>query len=159
MTRRSLGYGAGAVGALVIVMLALYVALRPTRPTGILEANGQVRGTEVTLSAKVGGVADVVAIGEGQLIHAGGLIAQIASREVEARLDQVRAQAVAAENLIAEIDAAIAVLVTTAEQATLGATIVAGTSPDPGPGPARRRQPARCGSRGRRVGDPPGFCP
>jgi HlyD family secretion protein len=128
MKRRTLRYAAIAAGAVLIVVIAAYLVLRPEQDEGVLEANGQVRGTEVTLSAKIPGVADIIAVREGQLLKSGDLVAQIASRELEARLDRARAQAAAAQNLIAELDAQLKVLDTTAEQARLGASVAAGTS-------------------------------
>ena len=125
---RTLRYATVAAGAIAAAAIALYLGLRPKPAEGILEANGQVRGTEVTVSAKVSGVADIVAIREGQTVNVGDLIAQIASRELEARLDQARAQAVAAQNLVAEIEAQLKVSDTSAEQAKLGARVAAGTS-------------------------------
>lgn len=127
MKRRTLRYAAIAAGAVLIVVIAAYLVLRPEQDEGVLEANGQVRGTEVTLSAKIPGVADIIAVREGQLVKTGDLVAQIASREIEARLDQARAQAAAAQNLIAEFDAQLKVLDTTGEQARLGASVAAGT--------------------------------
>lgn len=129
MKQSVLRYAAIAAGAIVVVAsIAAYVVLRPKAAQDLLEANGQVRGTEVTLSAKIPGVADIIAVREGQLLKPGDLIAQIASREFEARLDQARAQAAAAQNLIAELDAQVKVLDTTAEQVKLGAVVAAGTS-------------------------------
>lgn len=127
MQRRTGLYLAVAAAA-VAIAAAAYFALRPRLVEGVLEANGQVRGTEVTVSAKVAGIADIVAIREGQLVGRGELLAQIASREIEARLDQARAQAAAAQGLIAEIDAQLDVLGATAEQARLGASVASGTS-------------------------------
>jgi HlyD family secretion protein len=129
MKQSVLRYAAIAAGEIVVVAsIAAYVVLRPKAAQDLLEANGQVRGTEVTLSAKIPGVADIIAVREGQLLKPGDLIAQIASREFEARLDQARAQAAAAQNLIAELDAQVKVLDTTAEQVKLGAVVAAGTS-------------------------------
>ena len=128
MERRALIYLGVAAAAVAAAAAAAYFSLRPRPVEAVLEANGQVRGTEVTVSAKIPGIADIVAIREGQLVSAGDLVAQIASRELEARFDQGRAQAAAAQNLIAEIDAQLKVLDTVAEQARLGANVAAGTS-------------------------------
>ncbi len=116
-----------AVAAIVLASAA-YLVLRPKPTEGILDTNGQVRGTEVTLSAKIAGIADIVAVRDGQLVRRGDLIAQIGSRELEARLAQAQAQAAAAQNLVAELDAQLIVFDTTTEQARLGAKVAAGTS-------------------------------
>jgi len=59
---------------------------------GILEANGQVRGTEITVSSKIPGKLEMVSIQEGQSIERGELIAEISSDEIRARIEQVNAQ-------------------------------------------------------------------
>src|SRR5574337_816993 len=103
----------GAV-ALAVAAVAAYFALRPAPASDVIEANGQVRGTEVTLSARIPGIAEVVA--------------EIAARELEARLAQARAQVAAAQSLMTELDAQAAVLDETAGQARVGARVAAGTS-------------------------------
>jgi HlyD family secretion protein len=128
MNQRILRYAAIAAVAIAAASIAAYVVLRPKGAQDLLEANGQVRGTEVTLSAKVSGVADIIAIREGQVVKPGDLIAQINSRELEARVDQARAQAAAAQSMIGELDAQLKLLDTAAEQAKLGASVAAGTS-------------------------------
>lgn len=116
-------------GALALLAAgAAYVALRPAAPEDIIEANGQVRGTEVMLSARMPGIAEVVAVREGQRVARGELVAQIAARELEARLAQARAQLAAAEGLVAELDAQAKVLDVTSQQAKVGARVAAGTS-------------------------------
>lgn len=129
MKRSALQYG--VVAAVILALLiasALYFTRSPKVPEGILEGNGQVRGTEITLSAKISGIADIVAIREGQTVKAGDLVAAIASRELDARLGQARAQAAAAEGVIAELDAQVQALDVAADQAKAGATVSAGTS-------------------------------
>lgn len=119
-----------AVGAALVVAagVAAWLALRPSPPADLVEANGQVRGTEVTLSARIPGIAEVVAVREGQRVARGELVAQIAARELEARLAQARAQVAAAENLAAELDAQAKVLDVTAGQAKVGVRVAAGTT-------------------------------
>ena len=58
MKQKVLRYAAIAAGVIVAASIAVYVVLRPKAAQDLLEANGQVRGTEVTLSAKIPGVAD-----------------------------------------------------------------------------------------------------
>lgn len=117
----------GAAAVLVAAGAAWFV-LRPAPPSDVIEANGQVRGTELTLSARIPGIAEVVAVREGERVTRGQLVAQIAARELEARLAQARAQVVAAERLVAELDAQATVLDETAGQAKLGARVAAGTA-------------------------------
>jgi HlyD family secretion protein len=128
MERTTLRYGVAlaAAAAAVGIGAAIYLTQRPGQPEGVLEGNGQVRGTEITVSAKIGGVADVVLLREGQQVKIGDLIAAISSRELEARRDQARAQAAGAQNLVAELEAQLKVLDITEEQAKVGAHVAAG---------------------------------
>ena len=109
--------------ALVVALLAVAGAaawLWPRPDPGVLEANGQVRGTEVTVSAKAGGIVEVVAVREGAQVAKGDLIAQIGAADIEARHAQAEATAEAAEAQLAQIDTAI-------EQARLGTAVTRGT--------------------------------
>lgn len=117
----------GATGVLVLGGAAYFV-LRPAPARNVIEANGQVRGTEVTLSARIPGIAEVVAVRDGQRVVRGELVAQIAARELEARLAQARAQVAAAQSLVAELEAQAKVLDITSGQAKLGARVAAGTT-------------------------------
>ena len=80
------------------------------------------------LRARIPGIAEVVAVREGQRVVRGELVAQIAAREFEARLAQARAQLAAAESLVAELDAQAKVLDVISEQAKAGARVAVGTS-------------------------------
>ena len=115
------------------LILALGVALAwwfTTRPSeeGVLEANGQVRGTEVTLSAKVPGTAEVVAVKEGQSVQRGDLVAQVGAREVEARFAQAAAERDAARSRLGELSAQVRALDAAIEQSRLGVDLARGTS-------------------------------
>src|SRR5512145_1847067 len=99
--------GIAALTAVLAVGVAT-VVLWPERERSVLEANGQVRGTEITLSAKVTGIAEVVAVKEGRPIKQGELVAQIGARDIEARLAQVTAEREAAEARLPELAAQIA---------------------------------------------------
>lgn len=118
------GLAVAGVGALVL----WWALAAPRAPADVLEANGQVRGTEVTLSAKVAGIAEVVAVKEGQLVRAGDLVAQIGARDVEARLTQAVAEREAMRSRLAELDAQRAVLDASLEQSRLGVDMAKGTS-------------------------------
>ena len=93
-----------------------------------LEASGQIRGDEVVLSSRLAGVADIVAFREGQDVRKGDLLVQIAARDLEARLEQARAQKDAARSLVSEIDAQLKVSDVAAEQARVGAQAAQGTA-------------------------------
>lgn len=126
--RRMLLAAAAVVVLLVAGSAAWWTWLRPQPARDVIEANGQIRGTEVTLSARIPGIAEVVAVREGQRVERGQLVAQIAARELEARLAQAQAQAAAAESLLIELDAQLKVLDETAGQAGLGARVAAGVA-------------------------------
>lgn len=128
MTTIHARHGVLGAGAVLVAAGVAWFVLRPAPPSAIIEANGQVRGTEVTLSARIPGVAEVVAVREGERVARGELIAQIAARELEARLAQARAEVATAESLGAELDAQARVLDETAGQAKLGARVAAGTA-------------------------------
>ena len=95
---------------------------------GVLEANGQVRGTEVTISSKLAGRIEALPIAEGQLLKKGALVARLSSAEIEAQLEQAMAQASAADNRIREIEAALKAMGTSVGQAQLSVGATQGTS-------------------------------
>jgi len=121
--RRTLTYASGvAAAAIVVGGAAIYVTRQPAAE-GILEGSGQVRGTEVTISARIGGVARTIAVREGQRVKRGELIARIDAREIEARLAQARAEAEALHAKRAEAEAQLRALATSIEQARIGARV------------------------------------
>lgn len=67
---------------------------------GMFDASGQVRGTEVTIGSKLAGRVESLNVREGQVIKAGDLIAKISSEEIEARIEQARAQVDASSHRI-----------------------------------------------------------
>lgn len=119
---------AGAVIVLAAAGLATYFVFRPAADARTIEANGQIRGTEVTLSARIPGIAEIVAVREGEHVKAGQMIAQIAARELEARHTQALAQVAAAESLVTAMEAQARALDETSAQARLGARVTAGTA-------------------------------
>lgn len=127
MMKARLRNSALAAAAVLIAVGVVWFVQRPAPVTDVIEANGQVRGTEVTLSARIPGIAEVVAVREGDRVSPGQLVAQIAARELEARLAQANAQQTAAQSLVAELDAQARVLDETSAQARVGARVVAGT--------------------------------
>ncbi|TDF62547.1 HlyD family secretion protein [Cupriavidus sp. L7L] len=129
MKQKILRYGIAVTGVVALAIgVAVYLGQRTRQTEGLLDGNGQVRGTEVTVSAKIAGVADVVAIREGQILKTGDLVISIAARDLEARLDQARAQAAGADALIAELDAQIKTFDVMSEQAKASATVTASAS-------------------------------
>ena len=122
---------AALLGGVVVVLAAAVVAwlVYPRQAADTrLEASGQIRGDEVTLSSKLSGVAEIVAFREGQDVRKGDLLVQIAARDLEARLEQARAQRDVARSLVAEIDAQLKVSDVSAEQARIGAEAAQGTA-------------------------------
>jgi HlyD family secretion protein len=112
----------GAVGA-----VGAYLLLPRDEP-GILEGSGQVRGTEVTVSARLAGVAREVPVREGQLVRKGELVVRIAAEEMRARLAQVEAQAAAAADQLRSADAQLKQLDIAIDQARQAAEVADGTS-------------------------------
>lgn len=111
-----------------LASILAYFVLRTEEETGILEASGQVRGTEVTVSSKLAGRLDILTAREGQTVNKGDLIARIAAAEIEARLEQVKAEAAVAESRLAEATAGLQGLESTTEQARLNVGITKDTA-------------------------------
>jgi HlyD family secretion protein len=111
-----------------LASILAYFVLRTEEETGILEASGQVRGTEVTVSSKLAGRLDILTAREGQTVNKGDLIARIAAAEIEARLEQVKAEAAVAESRLAEATAGLQGLESTTEQAKLNVGITKDTA-------------------------------
>ncbi|MEW6143524.1 MAG: efflux RND transporter periplasmic adaptor subunit [Thermodesulfobacteriota bacterium] len=82
-----------AVVIILIVSAALWFYFRSNQvDEGVLEANGQVRGIEITISSNIPGRLDKVPINEGQQVKKDDLIAEISSEEIQARIEQANAQ-------------------------------------------------------------------
>jgi HlyD family secretion protein len=78
-----------AMLALGILALILWLVLRSTPPAaGVLEVNGRIEGDQAAVGAKVGGEIVRLAVREGDQVAAGALIAQLASEQAQARLDE-----------------------------------------------------------------------
>ncbi len=91
--------------------------LRAKAPEGVFEASGTVKGTEVTVSSKLAGNVETLSIKEGQAVNKGDLIARISSREIEARVEQAKAQVDASRNRLKEIEASIRAVSASIERA------------------------------------------
>ena len=126
--KKPLVLGIAVATVSLIVAASLWALLRSRPDASVLEASGQIRGDEITLSSKLAGIADLVALREGQDVRRGDLLVQIAARDLEARLEQSRAQLAVAGNLITELDAQLKVLEVTDEQVRIGADVARGTA-------------------------------
>ena len=84
------------VGPIIILAIAFgswFYFFRNKEIEGILEASGQVRGTEITISSRIAGRVERLSIKEGQTVGEGEMIAKISSDEIEAQLEQAEASA------------------------------------------------------------------
>lgn len=125
--KRALVVALSAMVLLGAAAVARYV-LAPRDSPGVIEASGQVRGTEVTISSKLSGIAAQIPIREGQTLKRGDLIARIASAEIEARRSQAQAQVAAAQSRLSELDAQLRSMDSSIEQARLGVSVTRDTS-------------------------------
>jgi len=125
--RRAL-LAAGAIAIVLASLVAVPILLEPGAPASIIEASGQVSGVEVTLSSKVPGIAEVVAVREGQRTGKGELVAQVGASEMEARLAEAQAEQAAAISRVAEVDARIAALSIAIEQGRDAVDLARGTT-------------------------------
>ncbi|HEY3328010.1 MAG TPA: efflux RND transporter periplasmic adaptor subunit [Novimethylophilus sp.] len=120
------------VAGLALIAASAFAAwfyfLQNRAAEGVLEANGQVRGTEVTISSKLAGRIETLPIAEGQLLKKGNLVAKLTSAEVEAQLEQAAAQASAADSRVKEIEAALKAMATSVGQAQLNVGATQSTS-------------------------------
>lgn len=97
----------GGTAALAAVAATVFFLMRPAPNPGVLEASGQVEGTEVLVSARIGGTLETVAVAEGQRVAKGDLIARLSAREISARVDQARSQVKVLQSQVEEIDAQV----------------------------------------------------
>lgn len=100
---RTLGLAVAVLGSLTLV---LWIAWRPTPDApGVLEANGRIEGDQAAVAPKVGGRIVRLAVGEGDRLAAGQLIVELASEQVEARLQQTEHAHRTARAQLAEAEA------------------------------------------------------
>src|SRR5262245_27571018 len=87
-TKRRVALGVMALGVLA---LAVWLVWRPTPPVpGVLEANGRVEGDQAAVGTKVSGKIVRLVVREGDQLEAGALIAELASDQVQAQLEQTQ---------------------------------------------------------------------
>jgi HlyD family secretion protein len=116
------GIGLALIG-LGILLVVLWRAWQSTPTTpGILEVNGRVEGDQAAVGARVGGKIVRLVIREGDRLAAGALIAELASDQVQAQLEQAEHALHAAREHIA---AAQARVVSTQRQIDAARTAVA----------------------------------
>lgn len=111
------------LGVAIIGGVAAYIIFQPDETVGLLEASGQVRGTEITVSSKVPGKLESLTVKEGQSVQTGELLGRIAAAEIEARLEQVKAEQASSESRYAEALASLQTLELTTQQARLNVGI------------------------------------
>jgi len=119
--RSTLTRTAGAAALLVALASAFIYETQPDAPDGILAGSGQVRGTEVTISARVGGTAETIPAREGERVRRGDLLAKIDAGETDARLRQARAQAEAISAKRRELEAQLDAITVFIDQARMAA--------------------------------------
>lgn len=109
-----------ASSLLLVLSVSVMFWLKPRPPTpGIIEANGQVEGDEVVISAQVTGRIVDVLVWDGSLVEQGQILVRLASDEARARLDQATAHVAHAEAQLAEAGAAAARLIHQQEEARI----------------------------------------
>lgn len=79
-------------------------------PEGILEGYGRIEGTEVTVGSKVPGRLATLAVGEGDRVEPGALIAEVSAEEIDARLAQANGRLLAAEKQVKQVTARLSTL-------------------------------------------------
>ncbi len=109
------------IAVIIAATVAVWFSMRPRELKGIIETNGIVRGTEITVSSRLSGQVEILSIEEGQKVEKGDLIAKISSEELEAALDQTKGEVETAFHRIHE--AREAIKKTTAEVSRAEATL------------------------------------
>ncbi len=79
---------AGVIAVAIAIAAVLFALFGEKEKEGIIEASGQVRGTEITVSSRISGRVSEMLVREGQPVKAGDLIARVSSDEIEARFQQ-----------------------------------------------------------------------
>ena len=79
------------------VALVALVGCRRTEPSNTIRVSGHVEATEVHVSAEVGGRLVDLAVGEGDRVARGDVIAHLDTRDVELQIGRARAERAAAD--------------------------------------------------------------
>lgn len=112
-----------AVLALASLALALWVARRPAPGPAVLEVSGRIEGDQAAVAAKVGGRLVRLAVREGDRAGAGALIAELASDQAKAQLEQAEHALHTAREQLAEAQARVRSAGRQAEGAEIAVTL------------------------------------
>jgi HlyD family secretion protein len=115
-----------AILVVAALALAAWWVRRPAATVpGVLEASGRIEGDQAAVGAKIAGKIVRVAVREGESIAADALIAELASEQVTAQLDQAEHGIHAAREQLAEAEARLAGAQRQAEAAAMAITLAA----------------------------------
>ena len=117
MRRRPIWILTGVIALGAAAGLAFWLRSTGSQPEDVIEASGQVRGTEITVSSKLAGTVEKLPIREGLAVGQKELLARISSKEIEARLERATSDAGTASNRLKEVTASIKSIDTSIEQA------------------------------------------
>lgn len=122
MKKRSLvGLVVAALASLVVV---LWVARWPApAEPGVLETSGRIEGDQAAVGAKVGGKIVRLAVREGDRLERGGLVAELASEQVQAQLEQAEHVVHTGREQLAETRARVVSAQRHAEAAAIAVTL------------------------------------
>lgn len=124
MTKRWMAFLAIVVVA-SLVLVVWWVRRPAATAPGVLEASGRIEGDQAAVGAKVAGKILRVAVREGEQVAPDALIAELASEQVVAQLDQAEHGIHAAREQLAEAEARLAGAQRQAEAAGMAITLAA----------------------------------
>jgi HlyD family secretion protein len=102
--------GAFVVVLLVAVAVAAWYAMQPAPlPAGFASGNGRLEATDIDVAAKIGGRLKDIYVGEGQLVKAGQVVAQMDVETLEAQRAEARAKLNRAIQAVATADSMVSV--------------------------------------------------
>ncbi len=93
------------VATLAAVSLTALKRLTTERPEGLLLVSGRIEGDETSLASKVAGRVVKLHVDEGDSVEPNQLVAELDSDEFAAMLDYTKAEVVAAEKQLAQVEA------------------------------------------------------
>src|SRR6516165_9895000 len=91
-----------------LVLAAWWVRRPPATAPGVLETSGRIEGDQAAVGAKIAGKILRVAVREGESIAADTLIAELASEQLTAQLDQAEHAVHTAREQLTEAEARLA---------------------------------------------------
>jgi HlyD family secretion protein len=99
---------AGIAAVLAIGVGSWYV-LRPSGPgPGFVSGNGRIEATETDVATRVGGRVDTIVVREGDVVHAGQLLATMRDEPLVAQRDEARARQQQASDNVGALQAQVA---------------------------------------------------